>query len=137
MQDAPSKEIDEDGEELDPREELVQQLLEYKMYKYMSYELRERMREVVQTFFKKPTIPKEVSAYKAPVDTSGLLDDLTLQKLHAIFQDILKRQEDKLDPIRSKFGQNRTGGSQLPEKLDYVEQYALKHKKVYFSLIIS
>jgi len=31
------KEVNEEGEEEDPREELVQQLLEYKMYKYMSY----------------------------------------------------------------------------------------------------
>ena len=30
------KEVNEEGEE-DPREELVQKLLEYKMYKYMSY----------------------------------------------------------------------------------------------------
>ena len=34
------KEVKEDGEEEDPRQELVEQLLEYKMYKYMSYELR-------------------------------------------------------------------------------------------------
>ena len=33
------KEVNEDGEEEDPRAELVQKLLEYKMYKYMSYEL--------------------------------------------------------------------------------------------------
>ena len=32
------KEVNEEGEEEDPRAELVQQLLEYKMYKYMSYE---------------------------------------------------------------------------------------------------
>jgi len=32
------KEVTEEGEEKDPREELVQQLLEYKMFKYMSYE---------------------------------------------------------------------------------------------------
>lgn len=37
------KEVTEEGEEKDPREELVQQLLEYKMFKYMSYELRDRM----------------------------------------------------------------------------------------------
>ena len=30
------KEVNEDGEEEDPRAELVQKLLEYKMYKYMS-----------------------------------------------------------------------------------------------------
>ena len=34
-------EKDEEGEEIDPREELVRQLLEYKTYKYMSFELRE------------------------------------------------------------------------------------------------
>ena len=39
------KEVNEEGEEEDPRAELVQQLLEYKMYKYMSYELRDRMNE--------------------------------------------------------------------------------------------
>ena len=36
------KEVKEDGEEEDPRQELVEQLLQYKMYKYMSYELRDR-----------------------------------------------------------------------------------------------
>ena len=39
------REMNEEGEEEDPREELVMQLLEYKKYKYMSYELRERMTE--------------------------------------------------------------------------------------------
>ena len=33
------KEVNEEGEEEDPRAELVQQLLEYKMYKYMSSSL--------------------------------------------------------------------------------------------------
>ena len=37
------REVNEEGEEEDPREELVQKLLEYKMYKYRSYELRDRM----------------------------------------------------------------------------------------------
>ncbi len=36
------KEVNEEGEEEDPRAELVQKLLEYKMYKYMALELRER-----------------------------------------------------------------------------------------------
>ncbi len=36
------KEVNEEGEEEDPRQELVEQLLQYKMYKYISYELRDR-----------------------------------------------------------------------------------------------
>ena len=40
------KEVNEDGEEEDPRAELVQKLLEYKMYKYMAFELRDRQVDV-------------------------------------------------------------------------------------------
>ena len=36
------KEVNEEGEEEDPRAELVQKLLEYKLYKYMSFELKDR-----------------------------------------------------------------------------------------------
>ena len=46
------KEINEEGEEEDPRAELVEQLLQYKMYKYMSYELRDRQVDSVQFFYR-------------------------------------------------------------------------------------
>ena len=52
-------EVDEEGEELDPREELVQKLLEYKMYKYMSYELRDREEDAAYHLYKKEDIPIE------------------------------------------------------------------------------
>ena len=42
------KEVNEEGEEEDPRQELVERLLEYKMYKYMSYELRDRQMDAEQ-----------------------------------------------------------------------------------------
>ncbi len=48
------KEINEDGEEEDPRAELIQQLLEYKMYKCMSYELRDRQVDAQKVMFKTP-----------------------------------------------------------------------------------
>lgn len=50
-------EVTEEGEEIDPREELVQKLLEYKMYKYMSYELRDKQEDASFHLFKEPTIP--------------------------------------------------------------------------------
>jgi segregation and condensation protein A len=53
-------EVNEEGEEIDPREELVQKLLEYKMYKYMSYELKDRMQDAAKAMYKEPTIPEEV-----------------------------------------------------------------------------
>ena len=54
------KEVNEEGEEEDPRAELVQKLLEYKMYKYMAYELKDRQVDAAKTWFKDKTLPKEI-----------------------------------------------------------------------------
>ena len=67
------KEITEEGEEKDPREELVQQLLEYKMYKYMSYELRDRMADASRCVYRAESMPKEVLEYRPPVDIQELI----------------------------------------------------------------
>ncbi len=54
------KEVNEEGEEEDPRAELVRQLLEYKMYKHMSFELRDLQAGAGNILFKTPTVPPEV-----------------------------------------------------------------------------
>ena len=92
------------GEEEDPRRELVEQLLQYKMYKYMAYELKDRQTDADMILYKDPTIPEEVKEYAEPVDLDELLGDLTLKKLNEIFKEVMKRQVDKIDPVRSKFG---------------------------------
>ena len=121
------KEVNEEGEEEDPRQELVEQLLQYKMYKYMSYELRDRQVDAERVLYKEPTLPGEVKNYVEPVDLDELLGDLTLSKLNDIFKDVLKRQTDKIDPIRSKYGKIEKEEVTLPEKLEYVEEYAKVH----------
>ena len=62
------KEVNEEGEEEDPRAELVQKLLEYKMYKYMAYELKDRQVDAAKTWFKDKTLPKEIEDYRPPID---------------------------------------------------------------------
>ena len=102
------------------------------MYKYMSYELRDRQVDGEKLFYKGATIPDEVKEYEEPVDLDTLLDGLTLTKLNDIFQDILKRQADKTDPIRSKFGKIEKEEVTLPEKLEYVYEYAKVHHRFSF-----
>lgn len=126
------KEVGEEGEEEDPRQELVEQLLQYKMYKYMSYELRDRQVDGERVLYKDPTIPDEVMEYVEPVDVDALLGDLTLSKLNSIFQDVMKRQVDKIDPVRSKFGKLEKEEVTVAEKLDYVTQYVASHKNFSF-----
>lgn len=131
------KEVNEDGEEEDPRQELVEQLLEYKMYKYMSYELKDRELESERVMYKTPTIPQEVMEYKQPVNLDELLGDLTLQKLNHIFKDVMKRQVDKIDPVRSKFGKIEKEEVTVSDKLVFVTDYAREHKKFSFRTLLT
>ena len=126
------KEVNEEGEEEDPRAELVQKLLEYKMYKFMSYELRDRLDEAAGVFFKKETIPDEVKPYREPVDPQELLRGLTLEKLNQIYKSIVRKQADKLDPIRSKFGTIEKEEVSLSDKMLEMREYAKKHRKFSF-----
>lgn len=130
------KETDESGEEEDPRAELVEQLLEYKKYKYMSYELRDLMEAAELQMYHNGSIPREVEEYKAPVDTSHLLDGLTLQRLHEIFQDVLKRQDNKKDPIRSTFGKIQREEVSVTDKMAYVRTFAKSHRHFTFRSLL-
>lgn len=130
------KEVNEDGEEEDPRAELVEKLLEYKMCKYMSYELRDRMIDAERNFYKIPTLPKEVADYRQPVDYEQLLGDMTLQKLHEIFRQVMKRQEDKIDPVRSTFGNIEKDEIDMDLKTTYVEAYVRSHKTFSFRRLL-
>ena len=125
------KEVKEDGEEEDPRQELVEQLLQYKMYKYMSYELRDRQVEADLILYKNPTIPEEVLEYVEPVDLDLLLGDLTMVQLKKVFQEVMRRQTDKVDPVRSKFGKIEKEEVSLEDKMGDLELYAGTHH--YFS----
>ncbi len=123
----PAKESEEGEEEVDPRAELVQQLLEYKMYKCMAYELRDRQIDAARVLFKEPTIPPEVAEYEEPVNLEELVSGLTLAKLNAIFKSIMKKQVDKIDPVRSKFGKIEKEEVSLSDKMIYVEEYCKTH----------
>ena len=117
------KEETEEGEEEDPRRELVEQLLQYKMYKYMAYELKDRQTE-------------EVKEYAEPVDLDELLGDLTLKKLNEIFKEVMKRQVDKIDPVRSKFGKIEKEEVTVSDKFIYIHEYMHTHHKFSFRQLL-
>lgn len=127
---------EKEQEEEDPRAELVQRLLEYKMYKCMSYELKDLQVDAQRVLFKEATIPEEVRKYEEPVDLQELLSGVTLKKLNAIFKSIMRRREDKIDPIRSRFGKIEKEEVSLEERMEYLEQYALTHRTFRFRGIL-
>lgn len=131
------KEVKEDGEEEDPRQELVEQLLEYKMYKYMSYELRDREAEGQRALYRAPDLPEEVKEYVEPIDMDALLGDLTLAKLNSIFQDVIRRQADKIDPVRSTFGKIEKETVTLSQRMEDIRTFARKSRRFSFRELLT
>lgn len=131
------KEEDNEEEQSDPRQELVEKLLEYKMYKYMSYELLDRQVQADMVLYKNETMPGEVAAYEEPVDMDKLVGDLTLVKLRQIFDEVMKRSDDKIDPVRSRFGKIEKEDVNLEEKTAYIAEFINSHGNCSFRQLLS
>ncbi len=126
------REVDEKGEEIDPRAELVEQLLEYKMYKYMAYELKDLQVDASRTYFKVRTLPGEIENYREPVDLSEVLGDTTLARLQELFNQVIRRSEDKIDPVRSTFGTIKKEEIDMDAKASQIFDYVAGHRRFTF-----
>ncbi|MCR5719896.1 MAG: segregation/condensation protein A [Lachnospiraceae bacterium] len=130
------KEVNEEGEEEDPRQELVMKLLEYKMYKYMSAELKDRQVDAVKNIYREKNLPPEVSDYRPPINYEELVGDVNLTKLHEIFKSVVKKQIDKIDPIRSNYGTIQKEEIDMEAKVGFVEKFISSNRKFSFKALL-
>ena len=106
------------------------------MYKYMSFELCDREVDAARNMYREQRLPKEVEAYRQPIDYEELIGDMNLNKLHEIFKSIVKKQEDKIDPVRSQYGNIEKDEVDMDIKMLYVEAYAREHKTFSFRKLL-
>jgi segregation and condensation protein A len=61
---------------------------------------------------------------------------MTLNRLHEIFKSIIRRQENKIDPIRSQYGNIEKDEIDMDAKTLYVEAYAREHRQFGFRKLL-
>ena len=88
----PRPDVDEEGNDIDPREELVTRLLEYKRYKSVLAELQSLENERAQRE-KRGNVIDELKKLSAVNNVEAELQDLDLYKLMKVYQKVLKRYE--------------------------------------------
>lgn len=95
----PRPQIDEQGNEIDPRDELVKHLLEYKKYKSV-IETFHKMEETELMKEKRGNLMKELRALAESSNVEAELQDVDLFKLMTVFEKVLRRFEaEKNKPV--------------------------------------
>lgn len=95
----PRPQIDEQGNEIDPREELVRHLLEYKKYKSVMEQFH-KMEETELMKEKRGNLMRELKQLAENTNVEAELQDVTIYKLMMIFEKVLKRAEaEKNKPV--------------------------------------
>ena len=129
----PRKQIDEEGNEIDPREELVSRLLEYKCYKGVLDEMRQ-LEEDRSAREGRGNVTNELKdiAVKALVDSE--LESLSLFKLLRVFERLMKQFEvEQNRPVHRIYTYSYTVETQR----DYILSKLERGKKVDFNHIFT
>lgn len=90
----PRKELDAQGNEIDPRQELVDKILEYKKFKEASAKLAEM--EAERMFMvKRGNLQKELSLVGEESSEGSEIQSISLFKLMKVFEKVMKRMYDR------------------------------------------
>lgn len=90
----PRRELDEQGEEIDPRQELVDKLLEYKAFKEVLATMSS-LEDERQLKFKRGNLEQEITQIAAQYETEAELETISLFKLMQVFNKIMERYEKR------------------------------------------
>lgn len=128
----PRPQLDDQGNEVDPREELVRHLLEYKKYKSV-IEAFHKLEEVELMKEKRGNLMKELRVLAESTNVEAELQDVTIFKLMTVFEKILKRLEiEKNKPVHQVIQYPYT----IETQKNYLVDELTKTPRISFSDII-
>ena len=129
----PRPQVDDEGNEIDPRDELVRHLLEYKKYKSVLSALQD-MEEAEINKEKRGNIAREIRSLSESVNVESELQDIDLYKLMRVYQKVLERYQDLQNkPVHQVIQYPYTIESQK----DFILRELLTSNRITFSHVIT
>jgi len=127
----PRKELDADGNEIDPRMELVDKILEYKKFKEASAKLAE-MEAIRMLMIKRGNVQKELAQIGEESGEGTEIQAVTLFKLMKAFEKVIQRiQQRNNKPVHTVVQYDYT----MEECRDYMLDVSRKEKTLSFEKI--
>lgn len=104
----PRKEVDEQGNEIDPRQELIDKILEYKKYKEAAAQMAQMEAERM-LLIKRGNIQKELSQIGEEASEGTEMQTITLFRLMKAFERVMQKYSDRLNkPVHTVVRYNYT-----------------------------
>jgi len=129
----PRKEVDADGNEVDPRQELVDKILEYKRFKEAAAEMAE-MEATRMLMIKRGNLQRELVAVGEESGEGTEIQNITLFKLMKAFEKVMLRvQERQNKPVHTVVKYNYT----MEGSRDYMSDFVMKEKTVTFEKVFA
>jgi len=128
----PRKELDAQGNEIDPREELINKILEYKRFKEASAEMAE-MEAVRMLMVKRGNIQRELSQIGEEDSEGTEIQNITLFKLMKSFEKAMQKYSDRLNrPVHTVVQYNYTMEQSRDEMLSMArEEKTLAFERIF------
>lgn len=128
----PRKELDAQGNEIDPREELINKILEYKRFKEASAQLAE-MEALRMLMVKRGNIQKELSTIGEEAGEGTEIQNITLFKLMRAFERAMQKYSDRINkPVHTVVQYNYTMEASRDRMLSMAqEQKNLSFEKIF------
>lgn len=116
----PRKEIDAQGNEIDPRQELIDKILEYKRYKEAAVQMAE-MEAMRMLMVKRGNLQKELNEIGEDASEGTEIQTITMFKLMKAFEKVMQRVHDRQNkPVHTVVKYNYTMEGSRDYMLDYV-----------------
>lgn len=129
----PRKEVDAQGNEIDPRQELVDKILEYKRYKEAAIQMAE-LEATRMLMVRRGNLAKELSTIGEVSGEGTEIQTITLFKLMKTFERVMKRLEQRNNkPVHTVVRYNYT----MEESREYMVNTLRKNKTVPFERIFN
>jgi segregation and condensation protein A len=128
----PRKELDAQGNEIDPREELINKILEYKRFKEASAQMAE-MEALRMLMVKRGNIQKELSHIGEEATEGTEITNITLFRLMKAFEKVMQKMHDRNNkPIHTVVRYGYTMETSRDYMLDQVQQHrTLSFEKIF------
>ncbi len=127
----PRKEVDAQGNEIDPRQELVDKILEYKRFKEAAVQMAE-MEAMRMLMVKRGNLHKELSEIGEESSEGTEIQNITMFKLMKAFEKVMQRVHDRQNkPVHTVVRYNYT----MEGSRDYMLGFIEKEKTVAFEKV--